>query len=122
MAEADPDLERALRRQRHERIRDEEEIERDGSARYRVISEYRRRDEQTQLEEEAEMKRIEAERNQLLERRLVEKENRIILAEEERKQNMERKILSLRRQRKYLIDQRRSDQTSRLNTVDIEND
>ena len=35
---------------------------------------------------------------------------------------MERKILSLRRQRKYLIDQRRSDQTSRLNTVDIEND
>ena len=125
MAEADPDLERALRRLRRERIRDEEEIERDGSARYRVISEYRRRDEQTQLEEEAEMKRIEAERNQLLEdeeRRLVEEENRIILAEEERKQNMERKILSLRRQRKYLIDQRRSDQTSRLNTVDIEND
>ena len=81
MAEADPDLERALRRLRREKIRDEEEIERDGSARYRVISEYRRRDEQTQLEEEAEMKRMEAERNQLLEddeRRLVEEENRII--------------------------------------------
>ena len=35
---------------------------------------------------------------------------------------MERKILSPRQQRKYHIDQRRSGQTSWLNTVDIEND
>ena len=35
---------------------------------------------------------------------------------------MERKILFLRWQRKYLIDKKRSDQTSWLNTADIEND
>ena len=103
MAQANPDLERDLRRLRREQLIEEEGRSRDED-RWRELEEAR------QQEEEHRRQMAEEERRQVLaeeQRRLEEEERQMIFFEEERRKHMDDQLSSLRRQRQQIIEQRR---------------